>query len=124
MIDCVFLMLVYFMTTSSLERSETEQALPLGQGAVAADPLPAVDKQRLQIGPGWVDWNGARFSLSPSAPEWPRLAGRLGHFREACERAGARPSLELLPEADTTQQDLVMVLDAARRAGIESLQLP
>lgn len=124
MIDCVFLMLVYFMTTSSLERSETEQVLPVQQGRATADPLPAVDEQRLRIGPGWVDWNGARFSLSGPAREWIRLAGRLTAFREATERAGARPSIELLPEPETTQQDLVTVLDAVQRAGIEALRLP
>ena len=124
MIDCVFLMLVYFMTTSSLERSETEQVLPVQQGRATADPLPAVDEQRLHIGPGWVDWNGARFSLAAPKEDWPRLAGRLASFREACERAGARPSIELLPGPETTQQDLVRVLDAVQRSGIETLRLP
>lgn len=123
MIDCVFLMLVYFMTTSSLERSETEQTLPFQGAGMAADPLQAVDEQSLHIEPGWVDWNGTRFSLTGPATNWVLLANRLTQFRETAERAGANPSVQIHPEPEATQQDLVTVLDAVRRAGIETVRL-
>jgi biopolymer transport protein ExbD len=124
MIDCVFLMLVYFMTTSSLERSETEQTLPVEQGGAHSDPLAAVDEQRLYLGNGFVEWNGARL-VSPTAGfRWVQLITRLQQFKETCELAGTEPSLRLFPEPEATQQDLVQVLDAAQVAGITQLHLP
>lgn len=125
MIDCVFLMLVYFMTTSSLERSETEQTLPIqGSGRVAPDPLQAVDEQQLSLERGAVEWNGSRFGIAPGTAEWDQLINRLCDFKATCGHAGTDPTVAIFPAPDATHQDLVTLLDAVRRAGIETLKLP
>ena len=49
MIDCVFLMLVYFMTTSSLEKSEAELRFPFAAAGPASTAEPAVDEQRIRL---------------------------------------------------------------------------
>ena len=123
MIDCVFLMLVYFMTTSSLEKSEADLAFPAGQaGATAADPLHAIDEQRLSLdAQGTVLWNGSRFDLPA---ESGALLERLSGFRETCTLAGSEPSLRLLPGPDTPHQAIVSLLDAVSLSGIETLHFP
>jgi biopolymer transport protein ExbD len=125
MIDCVFLMLVYFMTTSSLEKSEADLACPSGQAGMAADPLEAVDEQRLQVSSnGAVLWNGSRFELLGSADGGASLRVRLEAFRRTCGQSGSEPSLRVEPEPEAPHQALVTLLDAVTLAGIESIHFP
>jgi len=122
MIDCVFLMLVYFMTTSSLQKSEADLACPAGQAGVLSDPLPAVDEQQLALtAAGAVLWNGSSFEL-PSAHA--ALLARLQAFRATCLAAGSDPSLRVTPEARAPHQALVTLLDAITASGIEAVHFP
>lgn len=125
MIDCVFLMLVYFMTTSSLQKSEADLSCPVGKAGMAADPLPAVDEQSLALaGDGAVLWNGSRFEMLGPGGGRETLAQRLEAFRLTCEAAGSQASLRLSPEEEAPHQALVSFLDAVNRSGIETLHLP
>lgn len=124
MIDCVFLMLVYFMTTSSLERSEADLACPVGGAGVSSDPLPAVDEQRLAItGDGSVGWNGSVFQLNDHKGV-AQLITRLLAFKSTCVKAKSEPSLMLIPEPDTSHQAIVTLLDGIAEAGIETIHFP
>jgi biopolymer transport protein ExbD len=126
MIDCVFLMLVYFMTTSSLEKSEADLAFPLGGRAVAVDPLPAVDEQQLVLdGQDRVVWNGSLFPLGTGGRDGrERLTARLVSFRETCGLAGSKPSVRILPSGESSFQGLVSLLDALAKSGIEAVSIP
>lgn len=125
MIDCVFLMLVYFMTTSSLEKSEADLDCPAGQAGIAADPLPSVDEQQLALsGTGVVSWNGSAFSLLDGPAALAGLQQRLEAFELTCRDAGSEPSLRLDPDPDAPHQALVFLLDAVTLAGIEKVHFP
>ena len=125
MIDCVFLMLVYFMTTSSLERSEADLPCPVNQPGIAADPLPAVDEQTIILsGEGAALWNGSRFEILSGPSETDSLKNRLEAFQEACLVAGSEPSLRLDPADGAPHQSLVTLLDAISESGIESIHFP
>jgi biopolymer transport protein ExbD len=124
MIDCVFLMLVYFMTTSSLERSEADLPFPAGQPGAAADPLRAIDEQQLAIGAdGVLDWNGSRFELLDGTGV-AALRDRLERFSGTCRQAGSDPSLQLQPDSRAPHQAIVSALDAITLAGIEAVHFP
>lgn len=125
MIDCVFLMLVYFMTTSSLERSEADLPCPVGQAGIASDPLPAVDEQSLVLtGTGDVLWNGSSFSLLETEDGRGALLERLLAFASTCQLASSDPSLRINPEAKTPVQALVSLLDTIQETGIERIYFP
>lgn len=125
MIDCVFLMLVYFMTTSSLERSEADLSCPSGQAGMASDPLEAVDEQQLVINPaGSVLWNGSQFDLLASPREYAAICHRLRSFLSTCKQAGSEPSLQINPADDAPHQAVITLLDAATMAGIETIHFP
>ena len=125
MIDCVFLMLVYFMTTSSLEKSEADLPCPFAQAGGAADPLAAVDEQRLALdGQGRVLWNGSVFELATDPSATVSLQHRLIGFRDTSASAGSEPSLRLEPAAMAPHQALVTLLDAVNVAGIETVHFP
>lgn len=125
MIDCVFLMLVYFMTTSSLEKSEADLPCPVGQAGMAADPLEAVDEQQLAVTPdGTVLWNGSSFGLLDGSNGRAALRGRLEAFKMTCSESGSEPSLRIHPDDETPYQAVVSLLDAATLAGIEAIHFP
>ena len=124
MIDCVFLMLVYFMTTSSLEKSEADLPCPAGVPGAVSDPLPAVDEQTLTIpDKAFIDWNGSRFDLSGNAGT-QSLVARLIAFRETCVMAKSEPSLRVIPDAKTPHQVIVTLLDSITKSGIEKVHFP
>ena len=124
MIDCVFLMLVYFMTTSSLEKSEADLPFPAGVPGAVADPLPAVDEQTLSIPENaFIEWNGSMFNLSES-DGLQALVARLNAFRETCAMAKSEPSLRVLPDAKTPHQVIVTLLDSITKSGIEKVHFP
>ena len=124
MIDCVFLMLVYFMTTSSLEKSEADLPCPAGGAGVSSDPLPAVDEQVLSIdGDGIVNWNGSRFDLNDHE-HVNNLIARLDAFKSTCLKAKTEPSLMLVPDKASTHQAIVTLLDSVTVSGIETIHFP
>ncbi len=124
MIDCVFPMLVFFMTTSSLEKSEADLVFPAGQAGVVSDPLHAVDEQQLAINEtGEVEWNGSRFSLMETAGV-SAFTGRLRAFQKTCESAGSEASLRLLPVDGTPHQAIVTLLDSINESAIEMIHFP
>jgi biopolymer transport protein ExbD len=125
MIDCVFLMLVYFMTTSSLERSEADLPCPVNQPGLAADPLSAVDEQTVALtGEGAVLWNGSRFDILAGEDETASFKARLDAFQKTCRMAGSEPSLRLEPADSAPHQSLVTLLDAVTESGIETIHFP
>lgn len=118
-------MLVYFMTTSSLERSEAELSCPAGgSSSVVADPLPAVDEQRLQIdAEGLVLWNGSTFAPGNGGGGLGPMEERLRAFRETSAAAGSEASVAIRPAGEAPHQVLIHLLDSLSRAGIERLRL-
>lgn len=127
MIDCVFLMLVYFMTTSSLDKSEAELVFPFAAAGPAATTETAVDEQRVRLTSGGrVFWNGSAFTLAgeEAGDGFRRLSRRLRAFRGATGAAGREAAVRLLPEAECPHQVVVRMLDALDRAGIERVHFP
>ena len=124
MIDCVFLMLIYFMTTSSLDKSEADLAGPVGGTSISSDPLPAVDEQSLYIGAGGsVNWNGSVFQLDTEEGRGS-LQDRLSAFNETCLRANSSPSLRIHPDDAVPHQLLVWLIDGITGSGIEQMHFP
>jgi biopolymer transport protein ExbD len=121
MIDCVFLMLVYFMTTSSLDRSEADRSCPHGRGGVV-DSLPAIDEQAVSVSAkGTLFWNGMTFQLQDGAPDWHRLWRQLDAFQKASARAGSTPSIRLKVHEDSPTQVVIRILDALEKARIAAI---
>ncbi|MFO7724649.1 MAG: biopolymer transporter ExbD [Oceanipulchritudo sp.] len=122
MIDCVFLMLVYFMTTSSLEKSEADLEAPFRAAGMASDPLPAVDEQELVLAhDNAVLWNGSRFPYDGRGFGGNAFPTRLKAFRESCAAAGTEAMIGIAPEPEAAHQALVSLLDTLHSSGLERI---
>jgi biopolymer transport protein ExbD len=119
MIDCVFLMLIYFMVTSSLERQEADIAFSLPGLVEQSDPLELPDEQIIELSAdGQVVVNEYRYDY-PEAPRFAELAAMLHRFREACEANKVECVVTIAPDDATPHRMIVKVMDAIARAGID-----
>ena len=122
MIDCVFLMLVYFMVSSSLERSEAGLSLALPGSASSNSALDFQDEQMIEISSdGSVTVNGYQYDSSGD-PALPELSAMLVRFRENCERSSSSPRVQIAPSGETRQARIIEVMDALTQAGIEKVR--
>jgi biopolymer transport protein ExbD len=122
MVDMVFLLLAYFMITSSLQEPEhalhfrLPVAIKAPQPVATPDPLIAVlsDDGQVQINQFQVDqWQGVR--------QLPGLKAFLIKTSELERAARQTPSLWLAPEAGVPHQAIVATMDAAHQAGFRKI---
>ncbi|MDQ8203238.1 biopolymer transporter ExbD [Pelagicoccus sp. SDUM812003] len=121
MIDVVFLLLVYFMVSSSIQRQEADVGFALPAKVAASEPIDFPDDQVVEVdaeGRAWV--NGYPYDGADAARYW-ELAKMLSRFREASELGGAEAKVTLAPADQTPHQSVVKVLDACAMAGLESV---
>lgn len=121
MIDCVFLMLIYFMVTSSLERQEADIAFQLPGTVEQTEPLELPDEQIIEISEsGQVIVNEFPYD-SPESPEFRELAAMLKRYKEASDANKTEAIVTISPEDGVLHQTVVKVMDAVAFADIESV---
>jgi len=122
MIDCVFLMLIYFMTTSSLDKEETRLGFQLPAPPAAGRDLAVPDEQEVRIlADGTPVVNGYACD-DPAAPRFSGLEQTLRAFRESAGAFGDEACVSIAPDPDTLQTAVVRAMDAVNAAGIERLR--
>ena len=125
MIDCVFLLMIYFLWSSSFavaERilpSELSAARGSGPGSPTEPPPPEADFEDLVVrirwtdsGPAW-DVNG---SPQPSLAQMQKLLTTIARIKRDAP-------VILHPDPNVPLSDVIDVLDASRLAGFEKVQL-
>lgn len=121
MIDCVFLMLIYFMVTSSLEKQEADIAFQLPGVVEQTDPLELPDEQIIELtDAGQVIVNEYRYD-SPSSVRFTELAAMLTRFRQASDANKVPCIITLAPADATPHQMVVKVMDAVSFAQIDNV---
>ena len=120
LIDIVFLLLIFFMVSTTFQR-ETELEIALPEASATARPQQAVSAVVLEIDSGGVyrlgtqsDGGSSEFiTVSPD-----RLSETLGGI------SGKHETTTLIIKADgkTSHQAVVRALDAARRAGLKRIK--
>ena len=115
LIDVVFLLLIFFMVSTTFEReSEIEIELP-----EATAERPDREAQAVEV---WIDAEG-RLYLNGSQLEDARVSS----VRAALETLALpepRPALVIGADARTPYQAVINVMDAAHQAGFVNLSLP
>jgi biopolymer transport protein ExbD len=121
MIDCVFLLLIYFIMTSTLQRQEADVSFQLPGTVEQSEPVEIPDEQFVEIlHDGSIVVNDFPYGRVTDA-RLDALAGMLHRYREACEANKSRAQVTLLPADNTPHAGIVKVMDACLRAGIEAV---
>ena len=121
MIDVVFLLLIYFMVSSTLERQEADLSFQLPGTVEQETPLDLPDEQIIEIREnGQVIVNEYPYD-SPDASRLDELATMLTRFREASAANQVEAIVVIAPANTVPHRQIVKVMDACSLAKIEGV---
>lgn len=121
LIDMVFLLLVYFMATCSLVKSEGDLGIKLPGMVRQAVAVEMPDEQMIEVrADNGVVLNGTAFG-DLQARELPELVAVLQRYRLASAAAGHKALITVAAEDKARHQRVIDVLDACAAAGIEHI---
>lgn len=121
MIDCVFLLLIYFMVTSTLEKQEADLSFQLPGVVEQTEALDMPDEQIIEIrGDGQVIVNEFPYD-TPASRRFVELTTMLKRFKEASDSNKVEAVVTIAPEEAVQHQTIVRVMDAVGAAGIKAV---
>jgi len=121
LIDMVFLLLVYFMSTASLIRSEADLGIRLPGMLVQARAVDLPDEQIIEVrDTGHIILNGLETDR-PDSPDLPGLTTILVRYRLSATAAGQEPLVTIQAEDGARHQRVVDVMNACAAAGIRGV---
>ena len=121
MIDCVFLLLVFFMVSTTFNKQEADISFALPGTAAQSDAVEIPDEQIIQItAAGNVFLNDLEYD-KPTDPDMPELVKTLTLFRQTAEANQVPAMITIAPEDDVKQQRVVDVLNACTAAKIANV---
>ena len=121
MIDCVFLLLVFFMVSTTFNRQEADISFSLPGTAEQSDSVEIPDEQIIQITEnGNVFLNDLEYD-EPTDADMPELVKTLILFRQTAEANKVPAMITIAPEDNVKQQRVVDVLNACTAAKIANV---
>lgn len=118
LIDCVFLLLVFFMVSTTFNKQEADISFALPGTAEQSDSVEIPDEQIIQITAGGnVFLNDLEYDR-PNDPDMPELVKTLILFRQTAEANKVPAMITIAPEDDVIHQRVVDVLNACTAAKI------
>jgi len=121
MIDCTFLLLVFFMVGSTLHRTEADISFALPGLAEQSESVEIPDEQIIEILPdGSVMLNDLQYD-KPGDSVLPELTETLKRFRETADANKVEAMITIAPAAQVKQQRVVDVLNACSVAKIKNV---
>ncbi|MDA0578386.1 MAG: biopolymer transporter ExbD [Verrucomicrobia bacterium] len=121
LIDMVFLLLIYFMVTASLIKSEGDLGIKLPGSISQSVSVDMPDEQVIEVrGSGRVYLNGREFDAAERT-ELPELAATLDRYRQASAAARNEALITIWADDETAHQRVIDVMNACAAAGIVNL---
>ena len=121
MIDCVFLLLVFFMVSTTFNKREADISFALPGTADQSESVEIPDEQIIQITEnGNVFLNDLEYD-KPTDPDMPELVKTLILFRQTAEANKVPAMITIAPEDNVKQQRVVDVLNACTAAKIANV---
>ena len=121
MIDCVFLLLVFFMVGSTLHKQEADISFSLPGTADQSEPVQIPDEQIIEIyADGTVVLNDLKFD-SPTSSSLPELIEPLKRFKATAEANKTESMITIAPAPEVKHQRVVDVLNACAEAKIQNV---
>ena len=121
MIDMVFLLLVFFMVSSTFNKQEADISFALPGTAEQSESVEIPDEQIIQITEnGNVFLNDLEYD-APTDPDMPELIKTLILFRQTADANKVPAMITIAPEDNVKQQRVVDVLNACTAAKIANV---
>lgn len=121
MIDMTFLLLVYFMSTASLMKSEADLGIRLPGVLAQAVSVDMPDEQIVEItANGDVFLNGRRFDDAVSQ-DMPELVATLVRYQQAAGANRSEAMVTIAAAEDSVHQRVIDVMNACAAAGIRNV---
>jgi len=123
LIDVVFLLLIFFMVTSSLQKFETDLSIQLPGRVQQSEQLAMPDEQIVEIlDDGRVMLNN-QFYDAPDSRDMPQLTAVLARFKQASDLANIRALLTIQASGKSRHERVMDVLNAASGAQISFVSI-
>ena len=124
LIDVCFLLLIYFIVTSTIVPRESDLGLKLPTpGTPTGDP-PVLAPLLIQVDESGAIYTGPEkqpMDMDASSRQVPLLDARLKDYKQALTAAGEQPLVQILANGQAVQQRVIDVLNALAGAGINSV---
>ena len=120
MIDVVFLLLIFFMVTTTLVKEEADLGiqLPTNTAAQPTDELPS--RHMIDILPdGSVQFNGSPIASPSERITLPGLIATLKRVKGTADRMGVKTIVVILADPLSPHAKTIEVLDACAAANIQ-----
>ncbi len=121
MIDCVFLLLIFFMVSSTMHRQEADISFALPGTADQSEPVAIPDEQIIEImDDGTVLLNDLKYD-APDSRDMPELLDTLIRFKATADANKVEAMITIAPSAKVKHQRVVDVLNACAAAKIQNV---
>ena len=120
MIDIVFLLLIYFMVTTTLIKQEADLGLQLPAPNLAMpDQLDLPDEHIVEVFPGGQILLNAQPFDDPDDHHLPQLTRILSRLKQSSELAGVKTLVTIQADNDSKHERVIDVLNACAAARIK-----
>lgn len=124
LIDCSFLLLIYFLVSATLEKEEADLGLILPGITEVAGPAVAVEPMRIRVDPGGgILVNDELVEQATNQRRLPALHERLKRYRASADLANSEPMVLIDCCNEVEQQRFIDVLNACAKVGIRHVSL-
>ncbi|MGJ8633237.1 MAG: ExbD/TolR family protein [Luteolibacter sp.] len=125
LIDVCFLLLIYFLITSTISPKEEDLSMALPSPGITSPKQP-IPPLLIRVDSGGVIFTGTgtaeqQLDSVTTDRELPLLLSQLSLYKSALQSAGETPLVRLNVDNDASQQRVVDVLNALATTGISSV---
>jgi biopolymer transport protein ExbD len=126
LIDVCFLLLIYFLVATTIQKKETDVPLALPAAAPNDADMPDIDPLFIKIDANGAIYTGAGSSqqmldTDSTVREVPQLSQQLQLYVAGASSGGKKPLVQLWVDGGANQQRVIDVLNALVGAGISSV---
>ena len=124
LIDCVFLLLIYFITSTSLRQLEADLGIRLPGNVQLSKSVEMPDEQIVEISAdGRIVLNNTAYGADPNIRDLPDLELTLQRYRESCRLANNKDLITIMADGETKHQRVIDVMNACAAANCTNVTI-
>ncbi len=122
LIDICFLLLIYFLVTTTIKARETDTNMQL-PAVAPSDDVPDIKPMFIKVGPEGIIYVNTgpaqeRLDEDPEQRDLPMLSDRLETYAGVARAGGQEPLVQVFVDGDAKHQRAIDVIDALRNQKI------